>query len=96
MKKSYLIILIALISLCSCSSTQNSTMNDGLTRETAIKVNSVQEEYKILPKLCPDCKLKSQGVGSQGNKHYDSMTMIKPNGETVVYYFDITSFYGKF
>lgn len=97
MKKVLFLFLIGMTILTTgCSSSKNSQTNDGLSFETAIKVNSVEKEYKILPNLCPACKLKSQGTTSKGNKHYDIMTMIKPNGETVVYYFDITSFYGNF
>lgn len=71
-------------------------INDGLSIKTAIKVNSVDEEYSLLSTLCDDCKLKSQGLASQGKRHYDIMRMLTPNNEEVVYYFDITSFYGKF
>ena len=97
MKKIYLTIgAIAAFSITSCSSTKPSQTNDGLSYETAIKVKSVDQEYQLLPKLCPDCKLKSQGLSSKGSKKYDVMTMVKPNGEIVAYYFDITSFFGRF
>jgi uncharacterized protein YcfL len=97
MKKIYFPILVCLVLILSnCSSTNTSQTNDGLSMETAIKVKSVAKEYTLLTSLCPDCKLKSQGVTSKGSRSYDVMTMIKPNGETVVYYFDITSFYGNF
>ena len=97
MKKVLFSFLVGITILnTGCSSSKTSQTNDGLSFETAIKVNNVEKEYKLLPTLCAECKLKSQGVTSKGNKHYDIMTMIKPNGETVVYYFDITSFYGNY
>lgn len=97
MKIIYLKLLIAIsLTIVSCASTKNSQTNDGLSYKTAIKVKSIKEEYQMLPKLCQGCDLKSQGLSSKGGRHYDVMTMIKPNGETVVYYFDITSFFGKF
>ena len=97
MKKTSISILIAItIVTFGCSSSQTSQTKDGLSFENAIKVNSVEKEYKLLPTLCQDCKLKSQGTTSKGSRHYDIMTMIKPNGETVAYYFDITSFFGNF
>ncbi len=97
MKKTSISILIAIsILTVGCSSSKTSQARDGLSFENAIKVNSVEKEYKLLPTLCQDCKLKTQGTTSNGSRHYDMMTMIKPNGETVVYYFDITSFYGNF
>ena len=97
MKNIYLPILACLVLLlANCSSTKTSQTKDGLSMENAIKVNSVAKEYELLPSLCPNCQLKSQGLTSKGSRSYDVMTMIKPNGETVVYYFDITSFYGNF
>ena len=97
MKKDLICLLVAITILnIGCSSSKTSQTNDGLSFETAIKVNSVEKEYKLLPNLCPECNLTSQGTTSKGNKHYDIMTMIKPSGEKVVYYFDITSFFGNF
>ena len=92
--------VLFLMAICftflNCASTQNQDSNDGSTIEKAIKVNSVAKEYEILAKQCVGCKLKSQGVTSRGSKSYDIMTLTKPNGEEIVYYFDITSFYGNF
>lgn len=97
MKKVLFSFLIGMTILnAGCSSSKTYQANDGLSFETAIKVNSVAKEYKLLPTLCNGCKLKSQGTTSKGDKYFDIMTMIKPNGETIVYYFDITSFYGNF
>ena len=97
MKYIKLIILSTIISftLNSCSSTKTTSPKDGSTVETAIKVKSVGEEYQIVQKLCPDCKLEGQSLISKGNKHYDVLRLTKSNGEKISYYFDINSFYGK-
>ena len=65
--------------------------------ENAIKVNDVGQEYAIVRKLCPDCQIKSQALTSNRSetKYYDVLTLTKPDGEEVRYYFDINSFYGK-
>ncbi len=81
------------VATLACTTSKNSKTRDGLTLETAIKVNSVKKEYQLLSKLCPQCKHESQAAISKGKKHYDVMTMIKPNGEKAVYYFDITNFF---
>ena len=79
----------------SCSATKTTLTNDGSSIEKAIKVKSVEEEYQIIRKLCVDCKVNGQGLIPKGNKHYDLINLVKPNGEKVSYYFDISSFYGK-
>ena len=94
-KTTFLFSIIAIQIFANCSTTK-SQARDGLTFETSIKVRSVDEEYQLLPKLCPNCRLQSQGLTSKGNRHYDVMEMKKSTGETVNYYFDITSFYGDF
>lgn len=70
--------------------------HDRSTVEKAIKVGSVDEEYQIMRKLCPDCRLVGQSLVPKGNKHYDVIDLVRPNGEKVVYWFDINSFYGNF
>ena len=92
----YILVIAICFAFLNCATTQNQDLNDGSTIEKAIKVKSVEKEYEILAKQCVGCKLKSQGVSSRGSKSYDIMTLTKPNGEEVVYYFDITSFYGNF
>lgn len=92
------ILLISfLFMVSSCASTQKAVTKDGSSTENAIKVSDVSQEYVIVRKLCADCKMKQQSLisNAKGTKHYDMLTLIKPNGEEVSYYFDITSFYGK-
>ena len=68
---------------------------DGSSYEKAIKVNSVAEEYEYVGRVCSDCQLIRQLLAYEKNKYFDVITMKKPNGEIVSYYFDITEFYGK-
>jgi hypothetical protein len=44
-----------------------------------------------------NCKLKSQRLTFNDKEQpFDVLTFIKPNGEEVKYYFDISKFYGRF
>lgn len=82
--------------LMGCASTKKSPNVDGSTMEKAIKANSVPEEYNIVRERCIDCKMKGQALLSgKGGKFYDRLTLVNPQGQEVNYYFDITSFYGK-
>lgn len=98
MKKLKHIIVVAMsIAFFSCATTQNQTLNDGSSIEKAIKVSSVEEEYKIVREKCSDCIIKKQSLNfNEKGKPFDVLTFIKPNGEEVKYYFDISKFYGKF
>ena len=80
----------------NCSTAKVDASHDGSSVEKAIKVGSVDEEYQIMRKLCPDCQLVGQSLVPKGNKHYDVIDLVRPNGEKVVYWFDINSFYGNF
>jgi len=96
-KLKHIVLLVISITFFSCASTQNQTANDGSSIEKAIKVGSVEQEYKIVREKCGDCKIKSQGLTyNDKDKPFDVLTVIKPNGEEVKYYFDISKFYGKF
>lgn len=101
MKQSSSLFLITLLSLFlfSCSGAKSSdnkkSIKDGSSIKNAIIVKSVPEEYEIVRKLCPDCKMKSQALIGEGNKHYDVLELTNSKGEEVKYYFDINSFYGK-
>jgi len=96
-KLKYLIVLVISLALFSCASTQNQSLNDGNSMEKAIKVSSVEQEYKIVREKCADCKLKSQRLTFNDKEQpFDVLTFIKPNGEEVKYYFDISKFYGRF
>ena len=77
------------------SSSKKNTSRDGSSIKNAIKVKSVSEEYQIVRKLCPNCKMNGQALLSEGNKHYDLLNLTNEKGEKVKYYFDINSFYGK-
>lgn len=98
MKKTKIIFLLLIsLVLFNCSSTKTQSSEDGSSMENAIKVSNVSEEYKIVKSKCPDCKMKSQSlIFNEKDKPFDVLTFIKPNGEEVKYYFDISKFYGKF
>lgn len=72
------------------------TTEKGLTLETAIKVNSVTEEYQYLKTNYPNSQFLGQALINQGkDKYYDKLTFKTKDGVTKSLYFDITSFFGK-
>lgn len=94
--KFYIIFTIfCILIITSCNSSKRLATKDGLSMENAIKVNSVSEEYQLIKKLCEGCKIEKQALVSNGDKNYDKLDLVKPNGEKVSYYFNIDSFFGK-
>lgn len=69
---------------------------DGLSLETAITVKSIEEEYEFARTNCQDCELLGQALSEYKNKPIDILTLKKADGEEISYYFDISSFFGKF
>lgn len=73
----------------------NSKLKDGLSIENAIKVGSISEEYDYVRKNCPKCQIISQSLINNKKKSYDMLVVKNQKGEEVSYYFDISSFFGK-
>lgn len=93
----YILVLVLCSTFLNCASTHNQISNDGMSMEKAIKVASVGEEYRIVREKCSDCEMKSQALTfNNKNKPFDVLTLKKPNGEEVKYYFDISKFFGNF
>ncbi|MCP1225133.1 hypothetical protein [Sebaldella sp. S0638] len=64
---------------------------DGLSFETAVKVNTVEEEYKYLSTKYPGSRVLGQALVYDDNgTPYDILTVQMPDGKTVKYYFDVT------
>lgn len=82
--------------LTSCSSSKTTVVKDGSSINNAIKVGSVDEEYQIVQKKCPTCRVKSQSLIMHGKKNYDSVSFEDEKGEEFTYYFEISSFFGKY
>ncbi|MDP4964181.1 MAG: hypothetical protein NWQ55_03840 [Salibacteraceae bacterium] len=68
---------------------------DGSSFEKAIKVNSIGEEYDYVRKVCPSCKMQKQALVHNKKNPYDILYFKHPDGMEVQYYFDISSFFGK-
>ncbi len=83
------------VSKDSIAPKQPKAKKDGLSLETAIKVKSIAEEYKFARQNCPSCEMQSQALLHHNQKPYDKLILKNEKGETVSYYFDISSFYGK-
>lgn len=77
-------------------SDEKKSKKDGLSIESAIKVKNIAEEYEFVRQNCMDCEMVSQALIEHKNKPFDVLTLKKANGEEISYYFDISSFYGKF
>jgi len=69
-------------------------VNDGSSFEKAIAVKSITAEYAYVRQVCPDCKMKRQVLSFHDKKPYDILYFDNA-GKEVVYYFDISSFFGK-
>lgn len=96
MKKILLLTSLAILTYSCKTANTTTTKNDGLSMENAIKVKDVPSEYRYLKENCEGCQLQTQALSHKGAKYYDVMTVTTKDGATKVYYFDITSFFGKF
>lgn len=71
-------------------------VKDGSSIENAIKVKSVSGEYAYVRKNCEGCELLGQALLFKNKKPYDKINVRTKAGKELSYYFDISSFYGKF
>lgn len=79
----------------SMTEKQEGTKKDGLSLETAIKVKGIDEEYKYVRNNCDNCQMQGQALLQHKGKPYDKLMVKNAKGEVVSYYFDISSFFGK-
>jgi len=102
-----LYLLIICLLACSCKSTQQSTSSnagkgtvsvaDGSSMAKAIKVSNIREEYEWAKAHCPGCQFMSQALLFDNKKKpFDALTYKAPDGAKKEFYFDISSFFGKF
>jgi len=68
---------------------------DGLSMAGALPVESVNEEYRWIYAQYPKSRVVKQELISYGRKHFDRLTVAMPEGEKRDFYFNITSFFGK-
>lgn len=78
------------------SSKKEDVKGDGLSIQNAIKVKNIKQEYSYVHENCKDCKILGQALLNNKNKPYDRLDAEKPDGTKISYYFDISSFFGKF
>lgn len=103
MRLTFCIFFICLL-VCSCKTTQqtNSSGNvttserDGTSIEKAVKVKSIREEYEWVGSRYPGSQRMSQALLFDKKKPYDELTFKMPDGTIKKFYFDISSFFGKF
>lgn len=68
----------------------------GTSFETAIVVDNVAQEYQWVRDNYPGLDFQQQSLNSEGNKYYDILNYKDKAGVEYNFYFDITSFFGKF
>ena len=73
---------------------EGSQKQDGLSYETAVVVNSVEEEYDWLEANYPGFELIEQGVYLHEGKPYDVVAIFPQDGAEISIHFDISGFYG--
>ncbi len=82
------------------------TGGDGSSVEQAIVINAtssrigVPEEYNYIERTCGQCDvdytIKGQTLYEQNDRQYDVISVKQKDGSKRDFWFDITSFYGKF
>lgn len=73
---------------------QSDPVKAGATRETAIPVHSVAEEYQLMRKMGLTPNRQSLVMGDDG-KPYDVIDCVDATGAARQLWFDISSFFGK-
>ena len=110
--KKFIILAVLVLSLSISAKTSAKTGNSvkentenvskiqsesGSSFETAIKVNTVEEEYKYLSANYPGSRVLGQAlVYDDKGTPYDILTVQMPDGKTVKYYFDVTEVFKKY
>ncbi len=84
----------------SCASSRTVPLDggdrDGSSFAKAIIVNSIKEEYDWMRENYPGSKVNIQSLQFKNKKPYDVLNFTLPDGKVRDFYFDISSFYGKF
>lgn len=100
-------VLLCCVLLGSCKTAQpaKSTVptgqvsfgdRDGSSYENAVVVKSIKEEYEWVRVHYPGSQMQSQALMFRDKKPYDALTFKLNDGTTKTFYFDISSFFGKF
>lgn len=73
----------------------NTDNRDGMSYETAVIVNSIEEEYKWIAEKYPGSKVQMQALVDKDGVPFDVLTFLTADGEKKVAHFDISKFFGK-
>lgn len=102
----FILYLAFICLLTSCKSSQKTIASttapsvastaEGLSIEKAVKVKSINEEYQWAKAQCPGCQFMGQALMFVKEKPYDALTFKASDGTEKKFYFDISSFFGKF
>ena len=78
------------------SSEDSVSERDGISYEKAVIAKSIPDEYNWLKKNYPGCQFMQQSLRHYKNVPYDVLTVKLPDGTKKDFYFDISSFFGKY
>ncbi len=98
----YIFFICFLVSSCkttqktSTPSEATTSEHDGSSMEKAIKVTNIREEYEWVRAHYLNSQMMSQALLFNKKKPYDELTFKMTDGTTKKFYFDISSFFGKF
>ncbi|HMV07248.1 MAG TPA: hypothetical protein PK325_07700 [Cyclobacteriaceae bacterium] len=82
--------------ITQASQTDEVSERDGTSYEKAIIAKSIPDEYNWLKKNHPGSQFIQQSLRHYKNVPYDVLTVKLPDGTKKDFYFDISSFFGKF
>ncbi len=96
MKKIFSVLLLSVFLSTACSSSRKVSVSaEGMSFKTAVRVNSVEEEYQYIKRQCANCRIVKQTLRFYKGKPYDVLDAHSQTDGDKTYYFDISSFYGK-
>jgi hypothetical protein len=95
-KKVQLAMLVLFTLSCTATKKTTATENDGRSFQSAIVVDGISEEYAYVRSVCQDCEFVGQSLVFEKKKPYDVLKFNTPEGETKLFYFDISKFFGKY
>jgi hypothetical protein len=101
-----LLVLALLCSSCASTGPERTSSRapigqEGTSIQTAVLIKArnssegVGAEYAWLARKHPGFKRENQSLQLEGEKAYDLIEITTADGKRMAYYFDVTSFFGK-
>ncbi len=101
-----LIVLALLCSSCASTGPERASSHasigqEGTSIQTAVLIKArsssegIAAEYAWIARKHPGFKREKQSLLQEGDKAYDLIEITTADGKRMAYYFDVTSFFGK-